>query len=704
MQCRFARRLLWGILPCAVLMLSAHAARGQAANNDAGGKKLPVKRVVMFNSGVGFFEHLGEVEGDDEIELRFRVEDVNDLLKSMVVQDLGGGRVSLVSYGSRDPITKTLKTFSIDLTANPTLADLLAQARGEEIEIDAINTVKGTIIGIERRKRPASKESEGVVEIPFVNLFTENGLRSVSLEDATRIEFTNEEINRDLQEALRILAMGHSTDKKTVSLQFLGQGDRQVRIGYIQESPVWKTSYRLVLQEDGSPFLQGWAIVENTTEDDWNNIGLTLVSGRPISFIMDLYSPLYAPRPIEEIELYASLRPQEYGQDLEAREEKFRKLAQRQARGKGATERAAQAPALANAARSRRAAGFVGADKADRAQDMLRRLEESVQSIAQTQDVGEVFQYQISTPVTLKRQRSAMLPIVNESIEGEKVSIYNQGVHEKHPLLGLRMKNTSGLHLMQGPVTVFDEGVYAGDAKIPHLQPGTDRLLSYAMDLDTEVAPTSKGETQQLVDVRLVKGTLYTNRKHRRVHEYVVKNSGRREKRVLIEYRIDSNWKLIQPEKPAEKTRDVYRFAVAAEPGVPAKLEIVEEKTISQSIGLTNVSDSTIRIYINSKVVSDSVKEALQEVIKRKQEISEVVARRQRLERELASITKDQDRVRKNMSELPKDSDLFKRYIKQLDEQEDRVQQLNDEIKQLAEKEGQLRKALDEYLIGLNLE
>ncbi len=301
---------------------------------DADGQKkskdLPLAKVVMFNAGVGFFEHSGVVHGDATIDLKFNVRDINDLLKSMVVQDRDGGHVSTVTYGSKDPITKTLQTFAVDLTNNPTLGQILNQMRGVNVQVDAPNNITGVILGVETRKREAGKDSH-TVDVEYLNLLTDEGLRAVPIDAIGHIKVLDEKLDAELRQALKVLAMGHSTDKKTVTLGFLGEGQRRVRVGYIQETPVWKTSYRLVLKDDEAPFLQGWAIVENTTEEDWNKVALTLVSGRPISFIMDLYEPLYVQRPVVEPELYASLRPQTYDQDLADAERDFKGKAKQNA-------------------------------------------------------------------------------------------------------------------------------------------------------------------------------------------------------------------------------------------------------------------------------------------------------------------------------------------------------------------------------------
>lgn len=664
---------------------------------------LPLKKVVLFNSGVGFYEHSSQLEGDARVDLKFNVENINDLLKSLVLQDLGGGRISTVTYGSQDPITKTLKTFAIDLTSNPTLAQLLDQIRGEEVKIAAPNQILGKIVGVERRKH---KVGDQVVESDVLNLLTDDGLRSVSLDTVGQIKLTNAKLDAELRQALTILALGHATDKKTVSLNFLGQGKRPVRIGYIQEAPIWKTSYRLVLKDGEAPFMQGWAIVENTTEADWKDVNLTLVSGRPISFVMDLYRPLYVPRPVVEPELFASLRPQTYNQDMAEREREFLRKAP------VAAAAPPQAPGLAmnrarggdeKAAAFGRAAG--DADRLAEGQNAARafNLQQGVQSAAQAGNVGELFQYVIDTPVTLPRQQSAMLPIVNGSVQAEKVSIYNRAVQAKHPLNGLKLTNSTGLHLMQGPITVFDGAAYAGDARIEDLQPNTERLISYALDLDTEVAPESNSTPDVLQSVRFVKGVLLTSRKFERTEKYAVKNSGKAAKKVLIEQPRDANWTLIAPKKADEQTRDQYRFVVNADPGKPTTLAVVEERIMSQQVSINNLDDNAIRIYIDAKVTSEAVKTALKEVIARKQQLLQLVAQRKVLEDEIKVIDQEQSRIRQNMEQLDRNTDIYKRYVTKFSDQEDRVEKLREKIQTLTADELKQRKALDDYLIGLNV-
>jgi hypothetical protein len=669
---------------------------------------LPLKRVVIFSSGVAFFEHAGQVTDDAKIDMQFKANDVNDLLKSMVVQDLDGGQVSTVTYASKDPITKTLKGFAVDLTTNPTMAQLLQQLRGERVVVEAPNELSGVILGVETRK--VKLNDRETVETSVLNLLTDQGLRAVSLDTVGRLKLANEKLDAELRKALAVLASSHATDKKSVELTFLGKGTRRVRVGYIQAAPVWKTTYRLVLANDQKPLLQGWAIVENTSEEDWSNVNLTLVSGRPISFTMDLYQPLYVPRPDVALELYSSLRPQVHGADVSGRHLYF-SMSNAPAAGLSLARTAENAgygkPAETAAGTLVLGEGLVVAHNSldySPEGDGAAKWKAGIQAAAKAGNVGNLFKYTIATPVSLPRQQSAMLPIANAEIKCDKLAIYNAAVQTKHPLYGLRFTNTTDLYLMQGPITVFDGGVYAGDAKIEDVPPGAQRLLSYGLDLETEVAPQIKNQPEEFLSVRLLKGVMLTDRKFVRSQQYTVKNSGKQAKTVLIEYPIDAAWKLVSPEKPTEKTRDLYRFAVEAKPGEPAKLVVDEQRTERQEIALNNLDDNAIRFYQSVKVVSDRVKSALAEIVKRKSDMQQLVAERQQHEQRIQRIAQDQKRIGQNMDRLDRTSELYKRYVKTLTDQEEEVAKLTEKVASLTEQETLQRKSLDEYLMSLDLQ
>ena len=667
---------------------------------------LPLEKVMLFTSGVGYFQHAGQVTDDATVEMQFAADDVNDLLKSMVVLDRDGGSAT-VTYASRDPVTKTLGTFAVNLTDNPSLGDLLGRLRGQRVELDAAAPVAGTIVGVEKRRVEIGKDQ--AVEKQFLTLLTGEGLRTLALDSVTRVKLADPRLQGELEKALAVLALASDNEKKGVDIAFRGQGPRKVLVGYVRESPVWKTSYRLVLGDAAATKarLQGWAIVENTTDSDWKDVRMSLVSGRPISFVMDLYQPLYAPRPLVEPELYASLRPQVYGQSMaDAGEQLAQAGRNREGRANG-RGRALEKAKTAGAARFEADAAPMGMA----ANDELRggmgdgfAGAASMQAAASGSDLGELFRYEIAEPVTLERQRSAMLPIVGADVEAERVAIYDERVLAKHPLSGLRLKNTTDLNLMQGPITIYDEqGGYSGDARIEDMAPGTERLLSYAVDLDVEVAARSEGRPEEIVSVRLVKGTLFASRKLARAKVFEVKNSGKNVVKLLVDHPLDGGWKLVKPEKPEEKTRDRYRFAVEAEPGKPVTLEVAEELPVEESHAITNLDDNMVGFYSRAKATSPAVREALAEVVRRKREIEQIVRDRQVREQEIATIDQEQARIRGNMQALDRTSDLFAQYVRKFADQEKRIETLRGEIAGLAAREQEARKALDDHLLGLDI-
>ncbi len=317
--------------------------------------QVPVREVVLFSSGVGYFEHFGTVHGDAATELRFKKEQINDILKSLLVEDLDGGKVTSVTYGSQGPLAHTLKSFQVDISGNPPLADLLNQLRGSKVSVTTIQgATTGTVLGVEKKQRNlGDKDHPQVIDLWTLNLWTGGNIRPVDLDQVTDLKLDDLQLQEELNKALAALAQSRDQDTKPVVIHFGGKADHRVRIGYVVESPVWKTSYRLVLPPEGGAEkpkvpaaggkeadanaatqpaagpegrLQGWAIVENQTDSDWNNIELSLVSGRPLSFIENLYQPLYVPRPVVQPQLYASLQPQTYGAGMELQNQQMDQL------------------------------------------------------------------------------------------------------------------------------------------------------------------------------------------------------------------------------------------------------------------------------------------------------------------------------------------------------------------------------------------
>ncbi|MBU0641150.1 MAG: DUF4139 domain-containing protein [Planctomycetes bacterium] len=685
------RNMIAGTMLLGPLALAAGA--GEPAD-------LPVTRVAVFSSGVAYFERETTVTGTATGELRFRTDQINDILKSLVVQDFDGGSVGTVGYASRDPIEKTLSSFGVDLTQKPTLGELLDQLRGEPVEIAGPRAMKGVIVGVEKIRTFVDKS---VVEVDVLNVLSEGGIQQMRLSELQGVRLSEPKIAAELRKALETLATAHDADKKTVVLHFDGQGQRRVRVAYLLEAPIWKTSYRLVLSSEKEPFLQGWATVENATEEDWNDVRLSLVSGRPISFTMDLYTPIYVPRPEEELELYASLRPPDYhagvAWDADAEEEL------KAGRKMILAERVPPSPARRRAG----GRGGVAADAAAPAEVTMRGAFEAlgdtgVASVATAQEAGELFEYAISTPVSVGRQHSAMLPIVNQEVAGEKVSIYNQSTHAKHPLNGLELENTTDLHLMQGPVTLFDGDTYAGDAKLPDLKPGEKRLLAYALDLGVEVISKSKSHPDQIVSLRIAKGTLWHRHKYVDERTYVIKNKDGKERRLILEQPYSDDWKLIEPQEPYERTQNLLRFKVSVPAQKTVSQKVHLERVLDQSVVLSNLGLDGIRLYLRSPAISPAVKQALERVVSLRTELDRTTRQRTELEKLVQETVSEQARVRENLKTLDRNSDPYARQLKKFDGLETQIEQQREQLATARQQEEQQRKAVEDYLLSLDVE
>ncbi|MBC7772294.1 MAG: hypothetical protein H7210_07360, partial [Pyrinomonadaceae bacterium] len=560
--------------------LSAHAqsapttTRSGASPADA--DIVPIRKITLYRSGVGFFERSGMIQGDAKLELRFKTEEINDIIKSMVLIDKGGGRIDSVSYGSKEPLSRRLASFGVNIAGNPSVPQLLDQLRGASIRVTAGGEqVSGTILGVEQRRLAPHKDHPSF-DAPFLNLVTQTGMRSIAIADISSFDILDKQLAEELNKALAALAEYRADRSKTVDVNFSGKGvagAREVVVGYVHEMPVWKTTYRIILPQDpeksatadadthvdqGEPrtpskteprrkpsatgadtpktkvALQGWAIVENNTDQDWNDVRLGLVSGRPVSFQMDLYEPLFVTRPFVPVPMIPGVAPRAYSGGIES--DLVLTLKDHLATGQSAVpfDRDGKPGGGRSYRNSQLRSGEPG--KPD---GLMRELssyadnKETYAGLGITDlsdyaaaaqaaggEVGEIFQFELEAPVTLERQRSAMIPIMTTSIAGRRVSIYSAADGGEHPMRGVEITNDSNLQLIPGPITVFDgsqnKSAYAGDAQIGHVGPGDKRLLAYAVDLDVAVL-TSPETTSNLTRVRIINGVYEATYKVRNV-------------------------------------------------------------------------------------------------------------------------------------------------------------------------------------------
>ncbi|MBV9852542.1 MAG: hypothetical protein JO250_22990 [Armatimonadetes bacterium] len=706
--------LALGVLTLAVPVLSAPTPPASGVGGP--GADLPIRRVTLYTSGVGYFERSGAVDGDATQTLLFPVGQVNDVLKSLVLLDGGGGNIRPVTYAAQDPLGRQLQSFSVDLSDNPDRATLLNRLRGTPVTVtfgppDASQTVTGTIVGVETQT-VTLPNGGGTTQQSTLNLAAEDGLRSVALASITALKIDDPKVAAELSQALSVVAQGRDAGKRPVRLAFSGRGRRSVTVGYLTEAPLWQTTYRLVLGK--APVLQGWALVQNTGQDDWNGVGLTLVSGRPISFIQDLYTPQYVPRPTVQPRVAASPTPQTYAGNLQ----------EEQAANAPETPPAA-APAPATPSMGR-AGGFGGggfggnvngmaADSLSRVEHIpARRMDLQVaakQSLAASgATLGTaLFTYQIKVPVSVPRQQSAMIPFVSGGISAQPVAIFNPQVQADHPLSGARLKNTTGLHLMGGPLTVFDEGGngtgYVGDALMDDTEPGQTRLISYALDLAVDAHSEEGAGSGTVVSLVITQSTLQITRKEQQSTIYTLKNNGDRAQTVVIEHPYQGDdWKLLEPKAATERTAAVLRFDVPLAAKASQKFVVREEHPDVESIALLNTDPGPLLVYIRSGQASAAVKAALQEVLARRRAVAETQARIADLDARVQALAQGQARIRENMKALDHTSALYRRYVGELDAQETKLGSLQAEKDTLQAELAQKQAALNEYVAHLSVE
>ncbi len=678
-------------LKSAILVLVAGATLSAPAIATAA-EELPVREVALFRSGVGYFLRQGAVQDDATIELSFKADEINDILKSMVLLDLDGGQIDSVGYASNEPLERRLAGFGLDLSGMPSVAELLFQLRGAPVSLQLIDrTVEGTVFGVEERQVPVE---DGVPLLErFVTVVGAEGMQTVPISKISRFTILDQKLQAELEKALVALAESRDPDKKRVTIRLSGEGRRQVMAGYVAEMPVWKMSYRLMLDDTGAARLQGWAIVENTTDSDWEDVDLSLVSGQPVSFVMDLYEPLFIERPEVAVDVVALADAPVYEADLGRNMLRF----------KGAEDREGVALERMRGAGSRSLAMMPSADAAAGQSIQLGAALAGVAAAATGSVEGEQFFFQLNRPITLARRQSAMVPVLNEKLPIDRVSIFNASHLPNHPMRGVRLENASGMALMPGPVTVFDGNLYGGDARLPRVAEDGEQVLSFAIDLDVDVKVDYKSSRSGRT-LKIVKGVFTEIEKVRQRTIYTANNKDVLSREVVIEHPKDGNWKLVSPQEPDASTPNYYRFTVPLDEKSSDELEIVQEREVWSRTMLGNIGVPQLEALIIDGDVGPKVRQALELIVVRQQEITGLERQIEEARQQLSEIEQDQRRIRENIGKVDRDSELYTRYMKKLNDQETRIEELQERGKQLSETLATQRALLVEHLNNLDIE
>lgn len=780
---------------------AARAVAPQAVATRSNTQTLPIRRVVLYSNGVAYIERRGTVSGHAEISLSFKQSQVDDVLKSMIVLDLGQGRIGAVSYNSSAPPAARMADIPFSINAGSGndlsggLAGVLGQLQGARVLVATTSrTATGSILTVEERRQVDGNKTP--LTTHALVIASEGGeLMSFDLAEVRSVKLIDEGTRRDVSEFANASASARRRDAKTIVVTSEGAGPREMMVSYTIAAPIWKTTYRVVIDRTGKPFFQGWAIVDNISEEDWNGVQLSLVSGTPISFIQPIQNPVYRYRPIIPLSEDLNLKPQTYepgeggsgmigslggtvkdpngavvagatvvltnartnqsfelttdddgvyhaqnlpagAYSLSASASGFRKTmvtnlnvtagvrsnfdvdlsvagVTETVTVSGQTSVARSNNFFIDGVDSRglyQVAPNVNRNSTPTLSNYIARRESGVEAEATGSEIGDLFEYHIDQPVTVLRDRSALIPILQTQMEGERVSIFNEQAQGHRPLSGFLLKNTSALTLEDGSLTVLDGDAYAGEALMERLKPGEQRLISFALDLGTLVNVRDEEDRAPSFLLRAVNGVIQAHYYDRRKKIYTLINQTERPRIVYLEHAIDDDddWELADDTpKPDTKTAKHYRFRVALAPHQKLDFPIVERQERMESYALSDFNRSQLELFITRKYIDEKTRATLETLLDLKSRIVTTEARIRDIDKEVSEIAQDQQRLRDNIKALTATAEakqLITRYVLKADTQETRLEQLNKDKLTLNEERGRLRAELEGLIRSLAID
>ena len=632
---------------------------------------LPITHMTLYKHGVGFFQRRGAVSGR-EVRLSFRVEEMNDILKSLTVIDRGQGQVLGIDYATPQSTEEQLAGCSVQLRDSHSLHDLLTSARGRAVTLlidDQQDQEAGILLGIDKAK------AEQPLDTSLVSLLREasgeiltfqlSRLRGLVLRDRQSEEdlrfFLNTSLNQE--------------DYRQITIR-LTPDNHDLMVSYIAPAPTWRVSYRLVAEAKGEDrrkgvaLVLGWGIFDNQLEEELRDISLSLVAGMPISFTYDLYTPFTPERPHVAEEERVAAAPIHFDGAAESyMEEEF--AAEPMMAMSLSTARAAPQPKMAK--------------KRERSTLSAKDMRGSVQSNASGESLGELFQYNIATPVTVGRGQSAMVPIVTADLSYEKAYIYNGKKLPNHPVATLRLENHTGLTLERGPVTVIENGEYVGEAVLPFTVQDSEMIVPYAVELGATMREESGSHHEQH---RIVLEGEYVKTEDWQItwHDYTVHNRTTRPLQILVEHpRFPTYFQFHESAEPVETADEYQRFLLDAPAGKENKIRVQARHLRSSQETLTRLSHRDIQQYLKRDLLNKETRVRLQKLLDLMVPVERYESHIKGVQQERQAIFKSQKQIQGNMGVLnnkhESEGQLRKRYVTQLTELEDRLRELDKEEK-----------------------
>jgi hypothetical protein len=761
---------------------------------------LPIKRVVLYKNGIGYFEHLGRVRDNQDVTVSFTSGQLNDVLKSLTVLDLNGGRITGVAYGSAAPVERQLGDLRIPTGDKTSLAEFLGALRGARLEVRNGSTViTGRLLSVERKTRISGGTT---LEVDYLSLITDSGeLHTTEISPAFSVRLLERGLAGKVEHFLDLVSAAREPDVRKMVISTAGSGARDLFVSYISEAPVWKTTYRIVLNSKAGakPLLQGWAIVDNTVGQDWENVDLSLVAGAPQSFIQNLSQPYYTQRPVIPLPEAMSTAPQTYestlipggarltgtvtdasgaaivGASVKAFGNNSALIGETSTNAAGTYElqslpegairlevasqgfrRATVHGVVASAARSVRqdvrlevggvtqavevsaaaqtantamssvaggrslgsgaalggrrgagAGGGVGAGSGGGFGGGVYRVGANQEAAARGQELGDLFEYKLKEPISIQKNRSALVPVVQSEIGAEKVSVWNEQAGLRRPQRALWITNSSGLTLDGGSFSVLEEETFAGEGIFDPIRPDEKRLVSYATDLALNVSSTEGSEQERVTRVRVHRGVMTQESEVREKKTYTFRNEDSSPRTVVVEHPVRSGYELRSAARPVETTAAWMRFRLEAGAKQTAALVVEEARPVVATYTISNIDSKLIGTFVQQRSIDKGVEEALRKVVAQKDAIANLEEQKNARDEENQKIYDDQQRLRENMKSLKGSAEekaLVQRYVQQLNTQETRLETLRQEIAQVEAKIDSAQADLDRMIEDLSFD
>jgi hypothetical protein len=634
----------------------------------AAASDLSLKRVMLSSAGVGYFEFETEVDGPAALGLDVPLDQVDDVLTSLVVFD-STGAVGTVELPGRDNTRANFGYVPFGPEALRSTVDYLNSLQGVEIGVQGPRPMTGRVVHAERvaETLPApAGQPQPTVQRTRVTVLGADGLRQFVLEEADSIQVTDPDLRARIGQALESLRREANQSLRHITLHSTGDGRRTVRVGYVAAAPLWKASYRLVLPvKDGDAArLQGWAVLENQSGANWDGIALTLQYGNPVTFRQAIYQSYYVQRPEVPVEILGRILP---SVDTRARPAEL------------AMQKAGSPPAGA--------ARMLAAPAPPPAPPPQQEVMASAADQVQAAEGAEATIFQLATPVVLAAGHTASVPIIDRSIPAERVDL--AAANDTHPLSAIRITNDTGTSIPAGVLTLYDASgaaTFAGDARLGGLPAGEVRLLSFAQDLRTTVERSSTGETT-LASLTAAQGVLHITTRQREVLRVTIAGPANEPRRVLVEIPKGDDRTLTLEGGPipgVEETASAWRVPVSLKPGEVRKLTATIDRLEREQTALLADDAAVVVRLLNDQTLTAPARTALQRLVVLRQDEAAKRATVDQLKAQQAALLQDEDRIRRNLAAVAANDALHARLTRALDADETRLEQLNQAIEQAA--------------------